>query len=157
MKLKKINVKKSTYDEYKGIIKNHLIPHSGEIKLEKSNAMHIQRFYSKLSEVMVANTIHLVHTVLSTALNQAIKFKLIPFTPARMVESPRKEKISFQVWDEEEVKHFINVSQKSRYHIAYVLAITTGMRMGKILGLRWQDIDFKNKTISINHYLTTVN
>lgn len=151
---KKINVKKSTYDEYRGIIKNHLVPHLGEIKLEKLNAMHIQRLYSKLSETMAANTINLVHTVLSTALNQAVRFKLIPFSPTKMVESPRKEKTSFQVWDEEEVKHFIQISQKSRYHIAYVLAITTGMRMGEILGLRWQDVDFKHKTISINQTLS---
>ncbi|BAR82929.1 DNA integration/recombination/invertion protein [Bacillus thuringiensis serovar tolworthi] len=151
---KKINVKKSTYDEYRGIIKNHLIPHLGEIKLEKLNGMHIQKFYNKLNETLSANTINLVHTILSTSLNQAVKFKLIPFNPAKMVESPRKEKTSFHVWDEDEVKHFIKASQKSRYHIAYLLAITTGMRMGEILGLRWQDVDLKNKTISINQTLS---
>ena len=44
-------------------------------------------------------------------------------------------------------------SQNSRYHTGYILAITTGMRLGEVLGLRWQDVDFDNHTVTINQTL----
>ena len=47
-------------------------------------------------------------------------------------------------------KKFLAHSQESRYHIGYLLAITTGMRLGEVLGLRWQDIDFEKHTVTIN-------
>ena len=47
-------------------------------------------------------------------------------------------------------KTFLLHSQESRYHIAYLIAITTGMRLGEVLGLRWQDVDFRNHTVTIN-------
>lgn len=52
-------------------------------------------------------------------------FSLISFNPDKMGEISRKEKTSFQVWDEEKVKHFINVSQTSRLHTAYLSAISS--------------------------------
>lgn len=44
-------------------------------------------------------------------------------------------------------------SQNSRYHTGFILAITTGMRLGEVLGLRWQDVDFDNHTVTINQTL----
>ncbi|MEC3051797.1 site-specific integrase, partial [Bacillus tropicus] len=73
------------------------------------------------------------------ALNLAVKQNIISRNPADFAEIPKKERTSIQTWTEEEVKKFLLHSQESRYHIGYLLAITTGMRMGEVLGLRWQD------------------
>ncbi len=73
---------------------------------------------------------------------------------ANFAEIPKKEKSSIQPWTEEEVKSFLFHSQDSRYHIGYVIAITTGMRLGEVLVLRWQDIDFKNRTVTINQTIS---
>lgn len=51
------------------------------------------------------------------------------------------------VWDEIEVRKFLEAAKEDRYYIAFLLAITTGMRQGEIFGLRWKDIDIK-----MNHY-----
>ncbi|WP_238486198.1 site-specific integrase [Bacillus hominis] len=55
------------------------------------------------------------------------------------------------------MRHFLVTTPKSRYRTVYILAIATGMRVGEILGLRWTDIDFNNKTISINQTLNPDN
>nr|WP_235190067.1 site-specific integrase [Bacillus gaemokensis] len=135
----------------------HLTPNLGEIKLVKLNALQIQHFYKKISETTHPNMAHYIHRILTISLNQAVKLKLININPTTLVEIPKKEKTSFQVCDEDDIKHFLNITQKSRYHIAYILAITTGMRLGEILGLRWQDVDLKSKTISINQTLSPDN
>ncbi|WP_314110245.1 site-specific integrase [Bacillus pseudomycoides] len=101
--------------------------------------------------------VNYIHRILTISLNQAVKLKLININPTTLVEIPKKEKTSFQVWDEDEIKHSLDITKKTRYHIAYILAITTGMRLGEILGLRWQDVDLKNKTISINQTLSPDN
>ncbi len=92
------------------------------------------------------NSILLLHRILKTAVKQNV----ISRNPATFAEIPKKEKNSIQTWTEEEVKKFLLHSQESRYHIGYLLAITTGMRLGEVLGLRWQDVDFEKHTITIN-------
>ncbi|TKH73217.1 tyrosine-type recombinase/integrase, partial [Bacillus cereus] len=96
------------------------------------------------------NSILLMHRILKSALNLAVKQNIISRNPADFAEIPKKEKTPIQTWTEEEVKKFLAHSQESRYHIGYLLAITTGMRLGEVLGLRWQDIDFEKHTVTIN-------
>ncbi|WP_390892123.1 site-specific integrase [Bacillus tropicus] len=59
-------------------------------------------------------------------------------------------------WTEEEVLLFLENAKESRYYIAYLLAITCGMRKGEILGLQWKDIDFERRTLSVNRSLSHI-
>ncbi|MFC7561122.1 site-specific integrase [Paenibacillus farraposensis] len=64
------------------------------------------------------------------------------------------------IWTLEQVNHFLQSTKEDRYHCVYGLALLAGMRQGEILGLRWQDIDFESKTITIRqtlaHYGTRI-
>ncbi|MED1089749.1 site-specific integrase [Bacillus paramycoides] len=151
LEIKSMSVENSTYTSYKGYINNHIIPSIGMIALHKLNVIHIQKCYKFAMEKGIANnSILLMHRILKNSLNLAVKQNVISRNPAIHVEMPRKEKTSIQTWTEEEVKKFLLHSQESRYHIGCILAITTGMRLGEVLGLRWQDVDFNNHTITIN-------
>ncbi|MGE7427148.1 tyrosine-type recombinase/integrase [Bacillus thuringiensis] len=151
LEIKKMSVEKSSLSRYKSNINKHIIPSIGMISLHKLNVMHIQRCYqTALNNGLANNTILFLHRTLKAAINLAVKQNIISKNPATFAEIPKKEKSSIQIWTEEEVKQFLLHSQESRYHIGYLLAITTGMRLGEVLGLRWQDVDFNNHTVTIN-------
>ncbi|WP_268878069.1 MULTISPECIES: site-specific integrase [Brevibacillus] len=59
-----------------------------------------------------------------------------------------------EVWEVEEAHTFLKSSEKDRYYIAFLLALTTGMRQGEILGLRWKDVDLEKRIISITQTLS---
>ncbi|OFD79592.1 hypothetical protein BWGOE8_23230 [Bacillus mycoides] len=82
-----------------------------------------------------------------------MKQRIIYQNPVALAEIPKSEKTSIQTWTEDEVKKILLHSQNSRYHTGFVLAITTGMRLGEVLGLRWQGVDFDNHTVTINQTL----
>ncbi|PEM81497.1 site-specific integrase [Bacillus toyonensis] len=151
LEIKKMSIEKSTYESYNSYIFTHIVPSIGTIALHKLNVTHIQQCYKNANQNnMSNNSILLMHRILKSALNLAIKQNVISRNPAAFTEIPKKEKTPFQTWTEEEIKKFLFHSQESRYHIACILAITTGMRLGEVLGLRWQDIDFEKHTLTIN-------
>ncbi|MGE7854556.1 tyrosine-type recombinase/integrase [Bacillus paramycoides] len=151
LEIKRMSLEKSTFANYRSSINKHVIPSIGMIALHKLNVIHIQKCYkSALDSGISNNSILLLHRILKTALNLAVKQNITSRNPAAFAEIPKKEKNSIQTWTEEEVKKFLLHSQESRYHIGYLLAITTGMRLGEVLGLRWQDVDFNIHTVTIN-------
>ncbi|QWH51273.1 site-specific integrase [Bacillus mycoides] len=154
LEIKKMSVEKSSLSRYQSSINTHIIPSIGMVPLHKLNVMHIQKCYqSGLNSGIANNTILFQHRVLRAALNLAVKQNIISRNPATLAVIPKTEKSSIQTWIEAEVKQFLLHSQESRYHIGYLLAITTGMRLGEVLGLRWQDVDFNNHTVTINQTL----
>jgi integrase len=90
-----------------------------------------------------------IHTILNDSLNKAFKWEMISRNPAALVDAPKVSKKEIEVWDEEDIRKFLDAAKESRYYCAFLLALTTGMRQGEILGLRWKDIDVNNQTISI--------
>ncbi|SCC46887.1 tyrosine-type recombinase/integrase [Bacillus wiedmannii] len=151
LKVKEMTIDKSTFDYYEDIVLKHILPALGKIYLNKLNVIQVQQFYRNLTNTLSNGRILLIHRVLNNALNQAVAQKIIIENPAKFASKPKKEKTPIQIWTEEEVKRFLFHSQDSRYHIGYILAITTGMRLGEVLGLRWQDIDFDNHTLTITN------
>ncbi|MDA1679154.1 Arm DNA-binding domain-containing protein [Bacillus cereus group sp. TH152-1LC] len=123
LEMKKMSVEKSSLSIYQSSI--------GMIPLHKLNVMHIQKCYqSGVNSGIANNTILFQHRVLSAALNLAVKQNIIFRNPATLAVIRKTEKSSIQTWIEKEVKQFLLHSQESRYYIGYLLAITTGMRLG---------------------------
>ncbi|MEI4622112.1 site-specific integrase [Bacillus cereus] len=73
-----------------------------------------------------------------------------------MCNPPRIETKDIQTWSLEEANQFLQHTENERLHIAYVLAIYTGMRRGEILGLRWRDCDLEQAKVSIRQTLARV-
>lgn len=162
----KPTVRNTTWVWYEVNCRLHLIPTLGHIKLTKLTPLQIQSAYRKLlgsetsakgrqSEGLSANSVRGVHRTLRRALGQAVKWGLISRNPADQVEQPKAEKTRPQVLTAENVDEFLSTvatTAPDRYSL-YLAAITTGMRQGELLGLRWQDIDFKNRVAAIRQQL----
>lgn len=151
LKDKKTNVKKSTYSNYEYLVEKFIDENLGDIELQKITPRDIQSLYNDLKESnrLSSENIRKIHTIINDSLNKAYKWGMISKNPASLVDAPKVIKKEVEVWNQEEINCFLKHAKSSRYYHAFLLALTTGMRQGEILGLRWKDIDEENQTISI--------
>lgn len=63
-----------------------------------------------------------------------------------MVRAPRRSSHEMLTLSEEQARDFLKFVEGHRFEVLFVLALTTGMREGELLGLRWQEIDFERRT-----------
>jgi len=153
---KQTKVKPQTIKTYSWIVNKHIIPYLGNIELSKLNPMVIQQLYNRLTKEksLSDENIQKVHTMINDSLKKAERWGYINKNHASLVDRPKATKKEVQVWTVDEVKRFLNHLEGNRYSIAFLLALTTGMRQGEILGLRWKDVDFENGCIRITQTLS---
>ncbi|WP_018759825.1 site-specific integrase [Paenibacillus terrigena] len=144
-----------TRELYESYLRIHIIPDLGHHPIDKLCSMDIQNFISLLrSKGLAENTVKRIFSVINTALNQAFRMELVRRNVASVVSKPKGERRELKVWDLETINRFLEATHDgSRYSIAMYLALMTGMRQGELLGLRWADIDFDNKTIHVQQSL----
>jgi integrase len=82
-----------------------------------------------------------IHRALHRALERALRWRLIPFNPAKETDPPRREKREIRTLSREEVERFFRAARETRLFALYAVAALTGLREGELLGLRWQDVE----------------
>ncbi len=148
------NVRYTTYVSYTGLLKNHIAPYIGGIRLSRLNAVQVRGLYAALQRDGVGSrTRQMAHDVLKSALKQAVKWGMLPRNVCDAVEKPKRRKQPMQYWTPEEAKKFLAEAAADRWFSLYVVAVTTGMRLGEILGLQWDDVDLEAGTIAVQHNL----
>jgi integrase len=137
------SVRESTFVCYEVLCRRHIIPFLGGIKLSKLTPAHVQGFYrDRLDSELASASVHKCHTVLHKALGQAVKWHLIPRNVCDAVKAPRPTpQEEMRTLSPEETRRLLETAHGDKLEALYVLAITTGMRQGELLGLKWQDID----------------
>lgn len=150
-KYMKNSLKQSTYTSYKGYIDNHLAPAFPTLKLKDLSTMLLQDFYNyKITqEGMSPKTISNLHRCLHKALKQAVLERYIDFNPCDNVSLPREQKPQIEILTREEQQRLMYTSQHFRYGVFIRFTLATGLRLGELVGLRWEDIDTKKSMVSI--------
>jgi integrase len=139
------------YHNYKLQIRRHISPAFGRLKLSKLTAAHIQSLYAaKLRDGLKPSSVRYIHAVLHRALEQAVRFNLIPFNPAARVDPPKIRQEEITPLDAEQARRFLHAGCGDRFEALHVLSLTTGLRMGEALGLRWSDVDLDAGTLRVN-------
>jgi integrase len=139
------------YHNYKLQIRRHISPAFGRLKFSKLTAAHIQSLYAaKLRDGLKPSSVRYIHAVLHRALEQAVRFNLIPFNPASRVDPPKIRQEEIKPLDAEQARRFLHAARGDRFEALYVLSLTTGLRMGEALGLRWSDVDLDAGTLRVN-------
>lgn len=156
IRAKKQQISSQTAHVTEVYMRTHIVPELGGINLTQLNPLIIQRFLSTLQDKGLADsTIKRIYNIVNTSLNAAVKKQIINRNAASLIDKPRVKRKEIEVWDVNEVKAFLNYARSyTRYYIAFHLALTTGMRQGEILGLRWMDVDFDRKMISVRQTLS---
>lgn len=146
----KPQVRLSTYRRYGDYVNRHLVPGLGRHPLAKLNAQHLQLFYArKIEEGLSPTTVHNLHGVLHRALADAVRLGLVPRNVTELARPPRKASHEMRTLSPAEVRRFLAVVQGDRFEALYILALSTGMREGELLGLRWQDVDLARAVLQV--------
>lgn len=154
---KKQAVTLSTYEFYINIA-GHLKPLS-KIRVQDLNVATIQQLYDNLktSKTIADSTIYKVHKLLKAVLNKAITYKIIRENPCNAVETPRFEKKAIEIFSKEDIELILktcyNTPTLKQKYPSILLAITTGIRLGELLGLQWRDVNFMTQEIFVQRAL----
>lgn len=111
--------------------------------LIKLTPLEIQKALSIMLQKLSPETVKKAHTLLATALRRAVNWGLLAKNPIEGMKPPRTKQQEMQVWTEEEAAKFLESAKKSKHYTLFVLALSTGMRMGELLGLKWEDVDLE--------------
>jgi integrase len=153
----KPSLRPTTWANYETQIRVHIKPAIGNLKLSQLQTGHLQRLYnSKIDANMSPKTVKNIHTVIHAALHQAILENLIINNPADAVKLPKSRQKEMATLDNNGLKKFFTIAAESKYYGAYLLALSTGLRRGELLALRWSDVDLNKRTITVRQSLSRV-
>ncbi len=149
----KTNCSQRTLDGYQNIVKRHLIPALGQVQLKHLHPQAIQSYYGKAIEKVSARTVHKHHRLLSQALKYAVRQGYLGRNPCELVDSPSWKGRAMRTLTPAEVEALFDVAKDSYYYPVYYTAVSSGLRQGELLGLRWRDIDLDFLSISVSRVL----
>ncbi len=148
-------VRQGTFERHEQIIRLHLRPSLGGIKLKALSPAHVQGFYREsLDSGLSPATVHKIHAVLHKALDQAVGWSLVPRNPIDVVTTPRPAPEEIRPLGSEQAKVLLEAASGERFESIYVLAIYTGLRQGELLGLKWDDVALGDGLIRVRRTLT---
>ena len=157
LEYKKQYVKPTTYNNYTVKVKNHIKPAIGHYKLKALRQDIIQKFVNSLSgKGLAPSTVIDIFKVLSNALETAVDDGLIVRNVANRVKLPKTTKPQITVLTQEQQNAFVEQAKVTYMGVVYIFDLCTGMRLGELLGLKWQDIDFEQNQLHIRRILRKV-
>lgn len=152
-----VSIRPRTWRRYREYVRLHIVPTLGEIELASLGSRQIQLLYSdKIAQGLSTMSVLHIHRVLCRALGQAERQGLVASNAAQLVDAPRPERVEMSTLSPEEARRFLVAASGERLEALYVLAITTGMRQGELLGLRWHDVDLEQRSIRVTGSLQYV-
>lgn len=155
----KPSIEAVTYDTYKMIICNQIIPffESKKLKLMEVTSQHIQQYITFKLKSVSPNTVRKHLWNLSKCFNAAIKQKLIVFNPVKGIDMPKKIKYTgAKYYNEKQIDDLLAVMNGDPLEGIILLAVFYGLRRSELLGLKWSAVDFDNNTFDIKHTVVKV-
>ena len=149
-------IEETTAYGYRGMIENYLKPQLGEIRLQKLTARDIQQYYTWLMDEkkLSPNTVIKHHNLLTNTLNAAERQEYITKNPMRAVSPPKKRQREAKFYTPEQLGILLDKAVGTRLELPVFICAYLGLRRGELCGLRWSDVDFEHKTITIENTRT---
>lgn len=155
------NTAPKTFRTYTDIVNRHLIPALGAIPLAKLRPAHIQAFYSQALKDgrldgkggVSPRTVLRFHQILHVALRHARKWQVLASNPADDVEPPRVLRSELRLLPASDVRSLMDAADATPYGCLVHLAVSTGMRLGELLGLPWSAVDLEARVLHVHQTL----
>ncbi len=114
----------------------------------------MQALHAELARKGAGPTVRLhSHVVLRRALSQAVRFGLVPRNPCDAVQRPKVPRRAPKWLDADQTRKLLDVARGDRLEALVVLAVTTGLREGELLGLQWGDADLADATLNVSRQM----
>jgi len=147
-------VRPRTNEIYESLVRVHVIPRIGKIKLARLSPADLQRVYADLTTAGLSpKSVRHVHVLIHNMLEKAVRWDVMIRNVADLVEPPRVPPRDLVVLDGTQARAFLTACRGHRLEALFVLALTTGARSGELLGLSWDQVDLPAGTISIRRSL----
>ena len=145
----RVSLRLSTWQSYRTNVEAYVIPRLGTTPLQAVTPAMLNNLYADLLASgrarqpgpLSARTVRYTHTIIRKALATAVQWDRLTRNPAEQATAPRHHTPKMTCWTAEELRTFLKHVEDDRLYAAWVLAATTGLRRGELLGLRWQDVD----------------
>jgi integrase len=169
-----------TAARYREIVEKNIIPRLGRVPLRKLTAVHIEALEAELQREgwvrhrrqpqprngaapvsteargLSAQTVWLVHRVISQALSHAMQLGMLLKNPATQVKPPRPERREIKILTKDEIVTLLDAAKGTPLYLPILVAVTTGLRRSEMLGLRWSDLDLKIGTVTVSQSLDRI-
>lgn len=150
----KVTRRNTTYSLYASHIRRHIVPALGSRPLDKLTTQEIQAWVAQEVQNGIApGTIRVMLIVLRAALSVAVRQQVLVRNVATFVEPPRVPPTDVRILTQTQAKALLEAARGERLEAVYCVALAIGMRLGEILGLRWEDVDLDAGSLKITHAL----
>lgn len=157
------NLAPATSQRYGGLITHQVVPYIGGLPLSKLRPLHIQQLYARLQTTgradghggISARTLLHVHRVLSEALRQAVRWQIVSRNVCDAVDSPHPRRTEMNALSPDDTRRLLEAAG-AEYSVlgdGVIMAVHTGLRLGELLGLRWEDIDYERACLMVRRTL----
>ena len=153
----KPRVRPRTLQDYTWLLSHYVKPELGERRIDLLQPLDIQGLYTSMRERGISGrTIRYTHAVLSSALKQAVRWRLLPSNPATEVDLPRLCRREMRALTPQEATRFCEAADRDDRGLLFVFLLATGMRPSEALGLQWSEVDLKRGTVTVRRTLVRV-
>lgn len=152
----KPSVRARTHESYEGVVRLRIKPDLGHVRLGKLTTAQVQRLLATRAEHLSARGVEYTWQVLVRALHVAVDWNLLAINVAAKAKPPRPAKSEVQPMSVEDMRAVLAACTDHRLEAAFVLALTTGMRRGEVLGLQWSDLDLDAGALRVRRTLHRV-
>ena len=153
----KPKLRDKSYRSYEGLLRRYIRPSIGDRVLSAVTPLDLQDAYQQLvNRGLSSRTVRYTHSVLRSAMRQAIRWRLLLQDPTEGAQLPRLGRREMRVLNIEQARIFLEDALKTHYGPVFAVALTTGMRPSEYLGLKWPDIDWERGTVGVVRTLEKV-
>lgn len=141
----------TTLYAYERSCRGDINPYIGHIPLAELSAADIRRWHQQLLDAgWKPASVRIAHTLLSQAMNHAVRIGDLSRNPCHGARPPRVEEHVPTVWNDAQIQAFLAVADEDRLGLLYRVMLVSQMRPGEALCMQWSDIDWRRGTVTIN-------
>jgi integrase len=157
MECAKPSTRPRTFERYEQLIRLHIVPEIGKIRLERLAPADVQRLLNrKLAGGLSPKSVRHLRAVLTVALNRALRWGLVGRNAAALTDAPKLERHQIHPLTLAQTQHFIEAVKREPFGPFFLLAATTGARRGELLAAKWSDVDLDSRVIRITGSLQRI-
>ena len=155
---KKNEIKATTYSSYMIIFHKHIENSKiGKMELDKVTVENLQKFYSnKISDGYSSKTVRSIETIINSALEMAVKTRVLKENPNRYTTIPKKVRYEASVLTKDEVERLQKEAKDDELYPIVITTVYSGMRKGEVMALKWENVDMNEKRIFVKNSLCRI-